>query len=238
MVSSQSYRNPALLAKIAAGVDTMSGGRLDFGIGAGWKDFEYRAYGYDFPDAGVRLAQLVDTLEICTRIWSDERATYEGKHYRVENALCSPKPIQQPLPIWVGGVKPRVMRIAARYGRWFNMSNPSRPASERLAEMKLLDDACRRLGRDPKTLGRSMFLLVLTAPTRREVDELVNERARGEPPAEWLASRPGLIAGVADEVASRLRELAAAGIGHVNIQFPYPHEIAAIRALRDVARAL
>src|SRR6185503_20769349 len=87
MVSAQSYRNPALLAKIAAGVDQMSGGRLEFGLGAGWKDVEYRAYGYEFPEAGVRVTQLVETLEICTRLWTEERATYKGKSYSIENAV-------------------------------------------------------------------------------------------------------------------------------------------------------
>src|SRR4051812_19078075 len=83
MVSAQSYRNPALLAKIAAGVDQMSGGRLEFGVGAGWKDVEYQAYGYDFPEAGTRVTQLVETLEICTRLWTQERATYKGRSYSV-----------------------------------------------------------------------------------------------------------------------------------------------------------
>src|SRR5207245_6791380 len=79
MVTAQSYRNPALLAKIAAGVDVMSGGRLDFGIGAGWKEIEYRAYGYDFPDAPTRVAQMAETLEICTRMWKEDRATYQDR---------------------------------------------------------------------------------------------------------------------------------------------------------------
>ena len=85
MVTCQSYRNPALLAKIAAGVDVMSGGRLDFGVGAGWKDFEYKAYGYPFPDGPTRVTQLIETLEICTRMWKEERATFQGKHYRIDD---------------------------------------------------------------------------------------------------------------------------------------------------------
>ena len=117
MVTCQSYRNPALLAKIAADVDVMSGGRLEFGVGAGWKELEYRAYGYPFPDGPTRVTQLIETLEICTRMWKEPRATYHGKHYRIDDALCSPKPMQRPLPIWIGGSKPRVMRAGARYAR-------------------------------------------------------------------------------------------------------------------------
>src|SRR5439155_303309 len=146
MVTSQSYRNPALLAKIAAGVDQVSGGRLEFGVGAGWKAAEYKAYGYAFPDAPTRVTQLVETLEICTRMWGEPKATYRGTHYRIEEALCAPKPLQKPLPIWVGGTKPRVMRVAAKYAHWFNMSDPSNPIEPRIADLnRLLPAACKAI---------------------------------------------------------------------------------------------
>ena len=241
MVTSQSYRNPALLAKMAADVDVMSGGRLDFGVGAGWKEIEYRAYGYDFPDAPTRVTQLVETLEICTRMWKEERATYRGKHYRIENALCSPKPLQRPLPIWIGGTKPRVMRIAAKYAQWFNMSNPSDPVEPRIAELNTtLPEACKAVGRDPLTLKRSLFIQVLAAPTRREVDEIAGQLGsrRKVSAADWIKSRPGMIVGTPDEVGARLRGIAAGGIDHANIMFPYKFEVTGVKALREVARAL
>ncbi|HET9809706.1 MAG TPA: TIGR03560 family F420-dependent LLM class oxidoreductase, partial [Candidatus Limnocylindria bacterium] len=150
MVTAQSYRNPALLAKIAAGVDQMSGGRVEFGVGAGWKEVEYKAYGYEFPDAPTRVTQLVETLEISTRLWTEDKATFRGKHYRIEDAVSSPKPVQKPLPIWIGGTKPRVMRIAAKYAHAFNMSNPGQPAELRIAELdRLLPEACKAVSRDP-----------------------------------------------------------------------------------------
>ena len=122
LVAAIQYRNPALQAKIAAGVDHMSGGRLEFGVGAGWKEAEYRAYGYAFPPPGERVEQLKDGLEITRRLWSEERATYHGKHYRVDDAVCAPKPAQRPRPpIWVGGEGPRVMRLAARYADGFDL---------------------------------------------------------------------------------------------------------------------
>jgi alkanesulfonate monooxygenase SsuD/methylene tetrahydromethanopterin reductase-like flavin-dependent oxidoreductase (luciferase family) len=241
MVTSQSYRNPALLAKIAAGVDHMSGGRLEFGLGAGWKEVEYRAYGYEYPDAPTRITQLVETLEICTRLWKEPRATYRGKHHRIEDALCSPKPLQKPLPIWIGGTKPRVMRVAAKYATWFNMSDPSRPIEPRIAELNtLLPEACKAVGRDPATLKRSLFTQVLAAPTRREVDDIVGEvgsRAKMSG-ADWRKSRPGMIVGTPDEVGTRLRGMAAAGIDHTNIMFPYKFEVPGVRALREVAGTL
>jgi alkanesulfonate monooxygenase SsuD/methylene tetrahydromethanopterin reductase-like flavin-dependent oxidoreductase (luciferase family) len=241
MVTSQSYRNPALLAKMAAGVDQMSGGRLEFGVGAGWKEVEYKAYGYEFPDAPTRVTQLVETLEICTRLWNDPKATYRGKHYRIEDAVCSPKPVQKPLPIWIGGTKPRVMRIAAKFAHAFNMSNPSQPAEPRIAELNVaLPEACRAVGRDPATLKRSLFIQVLVAPTRRELDEIAGElgsRAKTSG-KEWLKARPAMIVGTPDEVGERLRTVASGGIDHANVMFPYKFEMAGVRALREVARAL
>ncbi|MEK7864105.1 MAG: LLM class flavin-dependent oxidoreductase, partial [Chloroflexota bacterium] len=122
LVAAAQYRNPALLAKTVAGVDQMSGGRIEFGIGAGWKENEYRAYGYDFPEPGARVDQMIEAIEICTRLWTEERATYRGKHYRVDEAVCSPKPAQRPYPpIWIGGSKPRVLRVAARLADGFDI---------------------------------------------------------------------------------------------------------------------
>src|SRR5437667_512115 len=122
LVAAIQYRNPALQAKMAAGVDHISSGRLEFGVGAGWKEDEYRAYGYDFPSPGDRVEQLRDGLEITRRLWQDDRATYHGKHYRIDEAVCAPKPTQRPRPpIWIGGEGPRVMRLAARYADGFDL---------------------------------------------------------------------------------------------------------------------
>jgi probable F420-dependent oxidoreductase len=122
LVAAVQYRNPALQAKMAASVDHISGGRLEFGVGAGWKQDEYRAYGYDFPSPGDRVDQLREGLEITRRLWQDDRATYHGKHHRIDDAVCAPKPTQRPRPpIWIGGAGPRVMRLAARYADGFDL---------------------------------------------------------------------------------------------------------------------
>ncbi|TMB74080.1 MAG: TIGR03560 family F420-dependent LLM class oxidoreductase [Chloroflexi bacterium] len=239
MVSAQSYRNPALLAKIAAGVDHMSGGRLEFGLGAGWKEVEYKAYGYEFPEPGVRVTQLVETLEICTRLWKDDRATYRGKYYRVEDAVASPKPLQKRLPIWIGGTKPRVMRIAAKWADWFNMSNPGTDETERIPMLRDgIHAACKAVGRDPSTLRTSIFVLGFVAPTRAELDELIRElAARAKTtPEQWRQSRAGAIVGTTDEAGERFRAIAKTGIDHANVMLPYGRELAGIKALAQVAR--
>ena len=241
MVTAQSYRNPALLAKIAAGVDVMSKGRLDFGLGAGWKDLEYRAYGYEFPEASTRVTQMYETLEICTRMWNDERATYQGKYYRIADALCSPKPMQKPLPIWIGGSKPRVMRAAAKYGHAFNITVSASAPGDLPDRLRDLDEACRAEKRDPKTLLRSAFLLACVGKTRAEAEARLDQlatRAKTDR-AGFLKLRPGLVFGTADDAAEKLRSYADKGIGHANVMFqPYGSEREQIAALAGIAAKL
>ena len=243
MVTAQSYRNPALLAKMAAGLDVMSGGRLEFGLGAGWKQIEYRAYGYEFPPAGVRVRQTVEALAICRRMWTEERATYHGRYYRIDAALCSPKPRQRPLPVWIGGKLPRIMRVAARSAEWFNLGGGvgARGPEAVAGAMRQLDEICRAVKRDPKTLRRSVFLGATVASERRRADELVGGLAGedGTDVKTWLAARPGYVAGTPHDALAKLRELAAIGIEHVNLQFqPYGTERAQIAALAEVVPAL
>ena len=242
MVTCQSYRNPALLAKIAADVDVISGGRLEFGVGAGWKDFEYRAYGYPFPDGPTRVTQLIETLEICTRMWREKRATFHGKHYRIDDALCSPKPTQKPLPIWIGGSKPRVMRAAARYASAFNFNLGTSAQTETLkSAMFQMDEICRGAQRDPSTLLRSSFLMSTVGSTSARSETLLNEFAKqqGTTPAKILDERPGLLKETPERALGRLREYAALGIAHANIMFqPYGSEREQIGALGSITAKL
>ncbi|MDE2764838.1 MAG: LLM class flavin-dependent oxidoreductase, partial [Chloroflexota bacterium] len=122
-VSAVGYRNPALLAKMAATLDIISGGRAILGIGGGWYEDEYNAYGYDFPRVGVRLGQLRDAVQLVKAMWADDRATYEGKHFVARDAILEPKPIQRPRPrILVGGIGERVtLRIAAEHAEMCNL---------------------------------------------------------------------------------------------------------------------
>jgi alkanesulfonate monooxygenase SsuD/methylene tetrahydromethanopterin reductase-like flavin-dependent oxidoreductase (luciferase family) len=241
MVTCQSYRNPALLAKIAAGVDHMSGGRLEFGIGAGWKEAEYHAYGYEFPEAAVRVDELVDTIEICTRLWTEDKVTYQGKRYQVADALSSPKPVQSPLPIWIGGSKPRIFRIAAKYAHWVNHTSGDMTPDGVRVRQEALDSACRDRKRDPKSLKRSAFLSVIAGATARDVEALVADAAgrAKQTPEQWRAARPSAIVGQPQDVIKRLREYAKIDVDHVNAIFPYTHEREMAELLgREVVSAL
>jgi F420-dependent oxidoreductase-like protein len=183
LVAAVQYRNPALQAKMAAGVDHMSGGRLEFGIGAGWKEDEYRAYGYDFPSAGDRVEQLRDGLEITRRLWQDDRATYHGKHYRIDDAVCAPKPTQRPRPpIWIGGAGPRVMRLAARHADGFDLGKHGAggadlTADEMAASFKELEAMERTAKRDGR-LQRSHWSTSILEGEGKPLVDKIREYAR------------------------------------------------------------
>jgi F420-dependent oxidoreductase-like protein len=155
------FRNPALTAKMVSTMDTISGGRMELGIGAGWKRDEWIAYGYGFPETRDRLARLGDDLEVIVRMLSGDRhahATYEGRHAHVRDAINVPKPIQQPrVPVMVGGNGPNVTwRLAARHADELNVDGM---LPEELDEaLPVIRSRCEEIGRDPDTLALSVHI--------------------------------------------------------------------------------
>jgi len=169
----QSFRNPALLAKMGATLHFLSGGRFILGLGAGWHEEEYRAYGYDFPPASVRVEQLEETLHIIKALWTEPQATFQGKHYHVHAAYCEPKP--DPLPvIMVGAFKPKMLRLTARYADWWNVSSTGVQTYRRMVET--FEQACAAVGRDPATVRRSWGGGCTCAPTEAEAKRLAGDR--------------------------------------------------------------
>ncbi len=148
----QSYRNPALLANMAATLQFLSGGRFILGIGAGWHEAEYRAYGYDFPSGGVRVAQLEEALNIIKAMWTEKEATFEGQYYRVRAARSEPRPSRLP-PVMIGAFKPRMLALTAKYADWWNVSSTGIEDYRRLVAS--CEQACAAVGRDPSTLRRT-----------------------------------------------------------------------------------
>ncbi len=157
MVICASYRNPALVAKLGSTLDVASGGRFELGIGGGWKEDEWLAYGYGFPPIGDRLGVLRDALEIITRMWAPGTATYEGKYHSVKNAYNNPKGVQKPRPpIIVGGNgKDVTMRLAAKFADELNLVYVG---PEEAAELiPIARSRCEEIGRDPATLRISLY---------------------------------------------------------------------------------
>jgi F420-dependent oxidoreductase-like protein len=153
------FRNPALTAKMISTLDTISGGRAELGIGAGWKRDEWVGFGYPFPDTAERLAMLADHLEVITRMLAgdpDERATFEGRHARVAGAFNVPKPVQRPrVPVMVGGNGPNVTwRLAARHADELNLDGLTPP--EVAQALPVIRARCEEVGRDPATLKVSV----------------------------------------------------------------------------------
>ena len=153
------FRNPALTAKMISTLDTISGGRAELGIGAGWKQEEWLAYGYAFPTTHQRLAALADHLEVITRMLEGgdtERATFSGRYARVAGAINRPKPIQRPrVPVMVGGNGPNVTwRLAARYADELNLDGLT--PTEVAAALPVIRSRCEEIGRDPATLRLSV----------------------------------------------------------------------------------
>ncbi len=188
-VLAQSFRNPALLAKMSATLQYLTTGRFILGIGAGWKEDEYTAYGYDFPTAGQRLGELEESLQIINALWREKQATIEGKYYRVVNAYCEPKPEPLP-PIVIGGTKPRILRLIARYADWWNVSGVGIDNYRFFVQES--ERACEDVGRDPKTLRRTWFGRCLCAPTEEavqalNVDHLTTDRAFVGTPEQVIA---------------------------------------------------
>lgn len=197
----QSFRNPALVAKMAATLQFMSGGRFILGLGAGWKLDEYAAYNYEFPSAGVRVEQLDEYLHVIKALWRDERATFEGKHYSVQEAWCEPKP--DPLPtIMIGAMKPKMIALTVRHADWWNVS------WTKLEDFRGMVDHCERAleeqGRDPKTLRRTWFGGCACAPTEQALADLMGDRPFPE----------GGIKGTPEQVIEQMRGFMDLGVDY------------------------
>jgi F420-dependent oxidoreductase-like protein len=171
------FRNPALTAKMISTMDSISGGRMDLGIGAGWKKDEWLAYGYGFPETKERLAALADHLEVITRMLAGDRhqhATFKGTYAEVRNAINVPKPIQRPrVPIMVGGNGPNVTwRLAAKHADELNVDGMS--PSDVADALPVIRSRCEEIKRDPATLPVSVHVWpeVLARPGRARVDQL------------------------------------------------------------------
>jgi alkanesulfonate monooxygenase SsuD/methylene tetrahydromethanopterin reductase-like flavin-dependent oxidoreductase (luciferase family) len=153
MVAGNTYRNPVLLLKQAITVDEISGGRVTFGVGAGWARREHEAYSWELYDPKTRVDRFEEALEIWELLQTNERINYFGKHYELIDAPFEPKSVQGKLPVLIGGDKPRMLRLVARYADIWNARGEPEEAGK---HSKLLDEACEKIGRDPATIVRSI----------------------------------------------------------------------------------
>jgi F420-dependent oxidoreductase-like protein len=201
MVGCNSYRNPGVLAKITSTVDIISGGRLDWGIGAGWYENEYKGYGFEFPKPKDRIGMLNETVEIVRSMWTQDETDYDGKYYKLSRANCDPKPLQSPHPpIWIGGGGEQLtLRVVAKYADYSNFGGqPDEWARKR----EILKGHCAAVGRDEETIGKTWSPEVFIRETEAEIVEAGTQSLWAEPFDKW---RAGNLVGTPEQVCEKVQ---------------------------------
>ncbi len=231
MVSCAPYRNPGLLAKITSTLDVISGGRLDWGIGAGWYDHEFAGYGYEFAKPSVRIKVLEETVEVVRSMWTEPDTTFHGTHVHLEGAQCDPKPLQQPHPpIWIGGGGEQLtLRVVAPHATHANFGG--RP-DEFAHKCDVLRGHCTEVGRDYDDITKTWSPEVFIRETEDEVADAGSRSFMGEPVESWTA---GNLVGTPEQVAEKIRTYVDLGCtGFVPWCADYPDD----QTLRLLAEAV
>lgn len=227
MCTAMSYRNPAYLAKVAATVDLISGGRAQMGIGGGWYEHEWRAYGYGFPSAGERLGRLDEGVQILRQAWRDGVSTLDGKYYQVDGAICEPRPLQDGgLPLWIaGGGEKKTLRIAAKYADYTNFDGTPEGFAHK---SDVLKQHCAEVGTDFDAITRSANYNIAIGETATDVQRNLDEvRRRYEAlvPSELSDAQMGSFLGMPGvgtpgEIVENFTKLEAQGMTYAICYFP------------------
>jgi F420-dependent oxidoreductase-like protein len=231
------YRHPALVANMAATIDHVSGGRLEFGLGAAWYELEHDQYGIPFPRIGDRMDMLDEACRIVRSLWTEKRTTFEGEHYRLRDALCEPKPLQAHLPLIVGGSgERRTLRIVAEHADGWN-SLPSSVEQYR-HKVGVLARHCADVGRDPSRIRQQVVVPMILADDEADAEERLRERAdRLGVPVEELRST--FFAGTPEQCVEALVPYAELGARDFLLQLRPPGDPTTMELLaRAVAPAL
>jgi alkanesulfonate monooxygenase SsuD/methylene tetrahydromethanopterin reductase-like flavin-dependent oxidoreductase (luciferase family) len=208
LVLCQSYRNPALLAKMAANLQSISRGRLILGLGAGWKEDEYLAYGYPFPGTRTRLEELEEAAIIVKAMWSSRPATFIGKHYSIREAYSEPQP-DPPIPLLIGGGgEETTLAIVARHADWWNFN--SCPVDEYARKVAILKDHCARVGRNPADIK---LTYLSTTSVSENPDQVIRHPQKH------------FVAGNSAEVIRELEQFHEVGVTHFMFRFLDPESL-------------
>jgi F420-dependent oxidoreductase-like protein len=224
MCTCMAYRNPAYLAKVAATVDVISGGRAQMGIGAGWYEHEWRAYGYGFPSAGERIAMLDEGVQIMRQLWTTGTATLDGKHYQVDGAIGQPLPLQDGgVPLWIaGGGEKKTLRIAAQHAQYTNFDGSPEGFKHK---SEVLEAHCREVGTDYGAIVRSANYNMIIGETEKDVQDRIawmQAHLTKYVPAEVAARRvsdfaDGPLVGTPEQIVEKLSQLSKLGMSYAII---------------------
>ena len=209
MCTCNSYRNPAYLTKVASNIDVMSNGRLEYAIGAGWYDHEYRAYGYEYPSAGIRLKMLEESLIIYKKMTTEETPSFNGEFYQIDGAINQPKPIQKPYPpLWVcGGGEKVTLKLLAKYGDYGNWDVD---VDGFIQKSNILQNHCENAGRDFNEIGKTLHTNVLIADNQNDLDRKVEKLSTyTNIPKDYYYERP--LIGTKDKVFETIDQYKEAG---------------------------
>jgi F420-dependent oxidoreductase-like protein len=221
------YRHPGVLANAAAAIDQLSGGRCDLGIGAGWLQAEYDAYGIPFPPATTRLDLMEESVRCVRALLREASASFEGTHFRLDGAVVDPRPVQPELPIWIGGGgERRTLRIVAELADGWNV--PFVGPDEFARKSGVLDDHCAAVGRDPTEIRRSVN--VGCAPTEESLARQFGAIA------EFV--RPGVLMGSGGQLVDGIGRYVEAGADQINLALRAPFELDALDHLAEAVAAL
>ena len=207
MCTCNSYRNPAYLTKVASTIDSMSGGRLEFAIGAGWYDQEYKAYGYDYPSAGVRLKMLEEALQIYIAMTTQDKASFEGDYYKITDAINQPKPLQKPYPpLWVcGGGEKVTLKLLAKYGDYGNWDVD---VEGFVHKSKILKTHCEEQNRNYSDIKKTLHTNVIIGNNEKDLNAKINKIVDVTGiPKEMYIDRP--LVGVKEKVFDTIEEFSS-----------------------------
>ena len=225
LVFSPGYRNPGLLAKAITTIDHVSSGRAEIGLGAGWHEPEYRAFGFDYPRPGIREDMLEETAQIVRSMLRQEKTTFEGKHFQMKDAFNVPQPIQKEMRVWIGGGgETRTIPAAARYADGCNLAYVAPEVYTH--KIGVLEAACDKIGRDPAEISRAVNVGFYMG-----VDEASAKRKRENLP--WPADDPrigGQLSGTPEQTVERIAQYAEAGAEQLNIAMRAPFDWDALQA--------
>jgi len=241
------FHHPSILARMAAAVDVLSGGRLELGIGAGWHDREHEAFGIPYPRVGERIGRLAEGAQVIRSLWSDGPQRFAGKYYRLDGAVGWPKPVNgSRMPLIIGGRGPRLLEIVARWADEWNCAG-SRPPADVRAKTETLVAACQRVGRDPRTIRRSWMGGILVGENGSALERRARKIQEYVPPRAAIPTatlpdalrREGWLVGSGAEIVGQIRALEAEGVGRVMLQFYDQEDLEALSIIaRDVIPAL
>ena len=218
MCTCNSYRNPSYLTKVASNIDVMSDGRLEYAIGAGWYDHEYKAYRYEYPTAGVRLKMLEESLIIYKLMTTEDAPVFKGTYYEIDGAINQPKPLQKPYPpLWVcGGGEKVTLKLLARYGDYGNWDVD---VDGFIHKSNLLKEHCKNENRDYSEIGRTLHTNVLIGKDQKDLDKKITKLADyTNIPKEYYYDRP--LIGTKDEVFNTYSQYEIEGCSYLIAYIP------------------